>query len=162
MMQPSIPSAACACKALISAREETPPEAITLTPLALASSAVASTFTPESIPSLLISVKIICSTPTAAIFFANSTAPIPPIMPQPSTATSPFLASIPTTTWPGNFWQASRTSSGSRTATDPKITRVTPSASIFSILANVRIPPPTCTGILTLAKILLITSVLLL
>lgn len=42
--------------------------------------------------------KIICSTPIAAIFRANSTASIPPLTPQPSIAAFPSLASIPTTT----------------------------------------------------------------
>jgi|GEM_PF-5730577 len=72
---------------------------------------------------------------------------------QPSVATMPFRASIPSTIRPGNRRQAARTSGGSFAAAEPRITRATPASSQASIAAMVRIPPPSCTGMVTERRI---------
>ena len=64
---------------------------------------------------------------------------------QPSTATLPSRASRPTAIRFGNFFAASFTSAGSRTAAVPMMTRLTPLPSQPSIVAMSRMPPPSCT-----------------
>ena len=54
---------------------------------------------------------------------------------------------------PGKRRAACRTSSGSRTAMVPRMTRLTPLSSQASIVARSRMPPPSCTGIPTLFRI---------
>src|SRR6202051_205124 len=68
---------------------------------------------------------------------------------QPSTATLPLRASSPTATRPGYARAASFTSAGSRTAAVPMMTRAAPLRSQPSTVARSRIPPPSCSGILT-------------
>src|SRR5215203_734405 len=66
---------------------------------------------------------------------------------QPSTATRPSLASMPTAILSGWRRAASRTKSGSRTAAVPMMIRATPLASQPSTVFMSRMPPPSCTGI---------------
>ena len=97
-------------------------------------------------------------TPAFAISLARTVTSTSPDTPQPSTATMPSLASIPTTTRSPYFWQASFTRAGFLTATEPRITRCTPRESTSSMFSMVRMPPPSSTGILTVSTILFTTS----
>ncbi len=64
---------------------------------------------------------------------------------QPSTATRPPRASMPTTMRPGQSAAARRTSAGSRNAAVPRTTRSIPRSSHRSIAARSRMPPPSWT-----------------
>ena len=86
------------------------------------------------------------ATPASSKRRARSMAVSSLVSAQPSTATLPPRASMPTATRPGKRRQASRTSAGSRTATVPRITRRMPLASQASMVARSRMPPPSCTG----------------
>src|SRR5690606_6632096 len=86
------------------------------------------------------------ATPAPSNFRASSIAPSSDASAQPSTATLPPRASMPTAILPGNALHASFTSPGSRTATVPRMTRARPFSSHASIWAMVRMPPPSCTG----------------
>ena len=55
---------------------------------------------------------MMAATPAPSNFFASSTTPRLDASAQPSTATLPPRASMPTAILPGNFWQASFTRSG--------------------------------------------------
>ncbi|OJU29803.1 MAG: hypothetical protein BGN94_18725 [Rhizobiales bacterium 68-8] len=96
---------------------------------------------------------MMAATPAPSNFFASSTAPSEEASAQPSTATLPPRASMPTATLPGNSRQASLTSSGSRTATVPRMTRASPRSSQSSICGMVRMPPPSWTGFLVALRI---------
>ena len=71
---------------------------------------------------------------------------------QPSVATKPSRASMPTAMRPGKTLQASNTSGGFLAAALPRITRRMPASSQAAIPARSRIPPPSCTGIVTLLR----------
>ncbi len=60
---------------------------------------------------------------------------------------------MPTTMEPGKARQASRTSSGFLAAALPRMTRRTPAPSQRSTAAMSRMPPPSCTGTSTAARI---------
>ena len=97
--------------------------------------------------------------PRSTISFANSVAFIGVTSSHPSIATCPSFASIPSTIFSApNFSIAALTKLGSLIAILPRMTRLTPQASLSSIAFNVRIPPPNCTGIDTASIICLITT----
>ena len=114
-----------------------------------ASAMVASRLRPFSRPSRAMSVKMIAATPASSKRCAISSAVTCEVSAQPSTATLPSRASRPTATRPGNFFAAPFTSSGSRTAAVPMMTRAMPLASQASTVARSRMPPPSCTGMVT-------------
>ena len=60
---------------------------------------------------------------------------------------------MPTAMRPGNSLQASSTKAGFLAAALPRITRRMPASSQAAIPAMSRMPPPSCTGIVTLARI---------
>src|SRR5205085_2005233 len=92
-------------------------------------------------------------TPASSKGWASSSTEISEVSAQPATATLPPRASRLTATRVGNLRAACLTSSGSRTAAVPMITRVTPLPSQPSIVARSRMPPPSCTGIATASTI---------
>ncbi len=96
---------------------------------------------------------MIAATPASSNRRARSSAVISVVSAQPSTATWPPRASIPTATWPGKARAAAFTRLGSRTATVPRITRARPLPSHVSIVLMSRMPPPSCAGIVTAARI---------
>ena len=83
----------------------TPPEAITGNPEYWAKATVCSIFTPCIIPSRAISVYTILDTPASANRLASSVALTSVTLAQPSVATIPSLASIPTIMRPANFYR---------------------------------------------------------
>src|SRR6266478_7633906 len=91
----------------------------------------------------------VCSSDLSSKRCAISSAVTCDVSAQPSTATLPSRASRPTATRPGNFFAAPFTSSGSRTAAVPIITRAMPFASQASTVSRSRMPPPSCTGMET-------------
>src|SRR5580704_15295145 len=92
---------------------------------------------------------MMAATPASSKRRAMSSADNSDVAAQPSTATLPSRASRPTATRPGYARAASLTSAGSRTAAVPMITRATPLPSQPSMVARSRMPPPSCSGILT-------------
>ncbi len=123
--------------ALTSSIEAKPPEAITGIEMRSASAIVASRLRPLSRPSRAMSVKMIAATPASSNRCAISSAVTCEVSAQPSTATLPSRASRPTATRPGNFFAAPFTSSGSRTAAVPMMTRVMPLSSQASMVCEV-------------------------
>ena len=122
---------------------------------------VCSTLGPDSIPSFDISVYTIVWTPISFMASARESAVLSLTFSQPSIATSPSLASTPTTICSGpNFSIACLIKSGFSTALVPIITRYTPRSNTSFIFSSVLIPPPIWTGILTLDTIFLIVSAL--
>ena len=83
------------------------------------------------------SVKMIAATPASSKRCAISSAVTCEVSAQPSTATLPSRASSPTATRPGNFFAATFTSSGSRTAAVPMMTRVMPLSSQASTVCEI-------------------------
>ena len=152
-MAPASLPARGASSALTSSIDAKPPEAMTGMEIRSASSMVASRLRPFKRPSRAISVKMIAATPASSKRRAISSTVTCEVSAQPSTATLPSRASRPTATRPGNFLAAPFTSSGSRTAAVPMMTRVTPLASQASTVARSRIPPPSCTGMVTALSI---------
>src|SRR5580693_7258031 len=96
---------------------------------------------------------MIAATPASSKRCAMSSADSSNVAAQPSTATLPLRASSPTATRPGCARAASLTSAGSRTAAVPMMTRATPLPSQPSMVARSRMPPPSCSGILTAPRI---------
>ena len=113
--------------------EASPPEAMTGMLTDRASSADASRLSPARIPSRAMSVWMIAAAPASSNRRASSSALIVLASPHPWMAAMPSRASIPNAMRPGKLLQASRTSSGSRTATVPRITRATPLLSQLSM-----------------------------
>ncbi len=60
---------------------------------------------------------------------------------------------MPTAMHPGNSSRRLTRASGSRTAAVPRMTRDTPSPSQASMVSRLRMPPPSCTGMLTAFRI---------
>ena len=89
-------------------------------------------------------------TPSFSNFLASSVAQISVSLAQPSVATRPSLASIPTAILPGYLLAASRTSEGFSAAAVPRIIRSRPLESHISIVSISLIPPPNWIGILHL------------
>src|SRR6266851_10481994 len=118
-----------------------------------ASSMVASRLRPFSNPSRAMSVKMMAATPASSKRRAIPSAVTSEVSAQPSTATLPSRASRPTATRPGNFFAAPFTSSGSRTAAVPMMTRATPFANQASTVLRSRMPPPSCSGMVTALSI---------
>src|SRR3984893_3653263 len=135
--------------ALTSSIEARPPDAMTGTEMRSASAIVASRLRPFRRPSRAMSVQMMAATPASSNRCAISSAVTCEVSAQPSTATLPSRASSPTATRPGNFLAAPFTNSGSRTAAVPMITRATPLASQASTVFKSRMPPPSCTGMVT-------------
>src|SRR3569833_479662 len=96
---------------------------------------------------------MMAATPASSNRSAISSAGTSEVSAQPSTATLPSRASRPTATRPGNAFAAGLTNSGSRTAAVPMMTRVMPLVSHASTVLRSRMPPPSCTGILTVCSI---------
>src|SRR3984957_19161993 len=138
-----------ASSARTSSIDANPPEAMTGIEMRSASSMVASRLRPFNKPSRAMSVKMIAATPASSKRCAISSAVTSEVSAQPWTATLPSRASRPTATRPGNFFAALFTSSGSRTAAVPMMTRATPLASQASTVSRSRMPPPSCTGMVT-------------
>ena len=87
--------------AVMSSTPATPPLAMTGVVSRAPSAAVASTFTPPSMPSRSISVWMMAAAPASSKRSASSRAVISPTSAQPSVATWPPLASMPMATQPG-------------------------------------------------------------
>ena len=81
-------------------------------------------------------------TPSFSNCLASSVADISVLFAQPSVATRPLRASIPTAILPGYLLAAIFTKEGFSTATVPKITRSSPFESHISIVSRFLIPPP--------------------
>ena len=79
---------------------------------------------------------------------------------QPSVATMPSRASMPTAMRPGKARQACGTNAGFFTAALPRMTRLMPAASQASMPAMSRMPPPSCTGMRTAARMAATASAL--
>ena len=141
---------------MISLISFTPPEAIVGTFEVSAISCVNSTFTPHNIPSFAMSVHIIASTPAFANSCAKSVAFIVDTSAHPSTATIPFIASIPTAI--GYLAAISFTKAGLVSAIDPKINLSTPKSKYIFIVASSLIPPPSSIFKLQFSLIFLICS----
>src|SRR5580692_225925 len=92
---------------------------------------------------------MIAATPVSSKRLAISKTESCDVLAQPSTAALPSRASSPTAMRPGFARAASLTSAGSRTAAVPIMTRATPLPSQPSMVARSRMPPPSCSGILT-------------
>ena len=138
----------------------TPPEAIISISVIFVNFAVADTFTPESMPSLLISVNTICFTPASFILIARDSASVFDTFSQPCVATFPSFASIPTTILSSpNSFIADKTKSGSFNALVPSMHLFTPKSRSLFIESNSLIPPPTCTGIFISSHIIFINFV---
>ena len=136
-----------------------PPDAIISIPVLSDRSFVCSIFGPDNMPSFDISVYTIVFTPISFIASASEIAVLSLTFSQPSTATSPSLASTPTTICSGpNLSIACFMKSGFSTALVPIITRYTPRSRTSLIFSSVLTPPPIWTGILTLDTIFLIVS----
>ncbi len=99
------------------------------------------------------SVTISAETPASSNRLATVSASRPESSSQPCTATWPLRTSTLTAICSGHRLAAVFTSSGSRTAAVPRITRLTPASIQVSMFASERTPPPSCTGIETALRI---------
>ena len=106
-----------------------------------------------TVPSRSMSVMIRAETPASSKRRATVMASRSLSSVQPCTATLPLRTSTLTAICSGQALAASRTISGSRTATVPRITRETPASIQPSMSARVRMPPPSCTGTETAPRI---------
>src|SRR5215813_910130 len=93
-------------------------------------------------------------TPASSKRSARSSARTVLCLVQPSTATRPSRASMPTAIWPGHCRQAALTRPGSLTATVPRMTRRTPASIHWAMLSMVRMPPPSWAGTATAFRML--------
>src|SRR5215468_394714 len=93
-------------------------------------------------------------TPASSNRSARSSARTVLCLVQPSTATRPSRASMPTAIWPGHCRQAALTRPGSLTATVPRMTRLTPASIHWAMLSMVRMPPPSWAGTATALRML--------
>ena len=136
-----------------------PPDAIISIPVLSDRSFVCSIFGPDNMPSFDISVYTIVFTPISFIASASEIAVLSLTFSQPSTATIPFFASIPTTICSApKFSIACLIKSGFSTAFVPMIARYIPRLRTVSISSSVLIPPPSWTGTDTLSTIFFIVS----
>src|SRR5690606_25088248 len=86
-MTPCTPRSSKAARAMMSSRDETPPDAMTGIPAAAATSSSTATLGPVRAPSRLISVTVRAATPSSAISRARSVARRDVSCTQPRTAT---------------------------------------------------------------------------
>src|SRR5262245_46147895 len=99
------------------------------------------------------SVCTMAATPASSNRRARSSAVISLVSAQPSIATLPSRASMPTAMHPGKSRAASFTRAGFRTAAVPRTTRSTPRSSQATIVSRSRMPPPSWIEICTASKI---------
>ncbi len=99
------------------------------------------------------SVTIRAETPASSKRRATVRGSRPESSSQPCTATLPPRTSTLTAICSGHSRAAVFTSSGSRTAAVPRITRLTPRSIHPSMFSSERMPPPSCTGMETASRI---------
>ncbi len=130
----------------MSSRRATPPEAISRAGVALSIAVCALKLGPVNMPSVAMSVWIIVWMPRSHTRRASSSARTRETFFQPSTATRPSRASMPTASRSAPK-RCTRpvTNSGSWQARVPTTTRRTPAWKASSISLSVRKPPPSCT-----------------
>ena len=101
---------------------------MTGTPPAAATAAVASAFTPVSMPSRSMSVNTMAKSGKCATLAANSTAPVWLVSSQPAVAARPARASRPRITRPGKRSAMAARNGGSSIARVPTMTWLTPAS----------------------------------
>src|SRR6266536_2463970 len=151
---PSAPAPASSRKC---SSEATPP--LASTGKICATSRVASTFGPPSMPSRPMSVYSTRCTPTPTRRWQNGASSSDEVLCQPRAATCwPWASTAMTSRSAPSALTQWLSWSGRSTAAVPTITRSAPAASNSCAASSVRTPPPTCTGTLTARSRRSITS----